>query len=625
MKKVWIILIVVVMTISLAGCGTSVVPGSSVFETAAPSENSTVSQAETTAIPTGAGTVAESIAENDDTHDDEGDYQWDASDVATIALNDSTITVEGDGVVVDGSRATITSAGNYSISGKLMEGQIVVDTEAEELVRLIFNGVEIQNSTSAPIHIVNAEKVMIVLADQTQNTITDGTQYQFENPEEDEPNAALFSAADLTITGSGGLTVSGNFNDGIASKDGLIIAGGVIQVTAVDDGIRGKDYAVIKEGTLTIDARGDGLKSDNEEDATRGYISINGGVVNITSGGDAITAQTDVMITGGNITLAAGAGSTSTNSNIDSIKGIKGLVSVLIEGGTFVIDADDDAVHSNGNIIIHNGEFLISTGDDGMHADTALTINGGNIQITESYEGLESAVITINAGMIHVISSDDGINVAGGVDGSGMNPGMGTRPNRGGRLGAAGQDAFAYSGSYYLYINGGYVVVEAGGDGLDINGAIVMTDGMVLVHGPTEQMNGALDYDGGYKITGGLLVAVGSAGMAQAPDQSSSQYSLLMNLNSTLQAGTLVHIQDSNGEDILTFVPRKNIQSLSFSSPLLEEGETYTIFYGGSSTGTVVDGLYQGGSYSSGTQLASFKVSDIVTRLGSGGSWGGRP
>jgi len=169
------------------------------------------------------------------------------------------------------------------------------------------------------------------------------------------------------------------------------------------------------------------------------------------------------------------------------------------------------------------------------------------------------------------------------------------------------------------------VVVEAGGDGLDINGAIVMTDGMVLVHGPTEQMNGALDYDGGYKITGGLLVAVGSAGMAQAPDQSSSQYSLLMNLNSTLQAGTLVHIQDSNGEDILTFVPRKNIQSLSFSSPLLEEGETYTIFYGGSSTGTVVDGLYQGGSYSGGTQLASFKVSDIVTRLGSGGSWGGRP
>ena len=625
MKKVWIILIVVVMTISLAGCGTSVVPGSSVLETAAPSENSTVSQAETTAIPTGAGTVAESIAENDDTHDDEGDYQWDASDVATIALNDSTITVEGDGVVVDGSRATITSAGNYSISGKLMEGQIVVDTEAEELVRLIFNGVEIQNSTSAPIHIVNAEKVMIVLADQTQNTITDGTQYQFENPEEDEPNAALFSAADLTITGSGGLTVSGNFNDGIASKDGLIIAGGVIQVTAADDGIRGKDYAVIKEGTLTIDAGGDGLKSDNEEDATRGYISINGGVVNITSGGDAITAQTDVMITGGNITLAAGAGSTSTNSNIDSIKGIKGLVSVLIEGGTFVIDADDDAVHSNGNIIIHNGEFLISTGDDGMHADTALTINGGNIQITESYEGLESAVITINAGMIHVISSDDGINVAGGVDGSGMNPGMGTRPNRGGRPGAAGQDAFAYSGSYYLYINGGYVVVEAGGDGLDINGAIVMTDGMVLVHGPTEQMNGALDYDGGYKITGGLLVAVGSAGMAQAPDQSSSQYSLLMNLNSTLQAGTLVHIQDSNGEDILTFVPRKNIQSLSFSSPLLEEGETYTIFYGGSSTGTVVDGLYQGGSYSGGTQLASFKVSDIVTRLGSGGSWGGRP
>ena len=139
-----------------------------------------------------------------------------------------------------------------------------------------------------------------------------------------------------------------------------------------------------------------------------------------------------------------------------------------------------------------------------------------------------------------------------------------------------------------LYINGGYIWVDADGDGLDINGAIEMTDGVVLVNGPTENMNGALDYDGGFNISGGFLVAVGSAGMAQAPRQISSQNSLLINLSCTTAAGTLIHIQNSAGEDILTFAPTKHYQSIAFSSPELVNGETYTISYGGSSSGSLL-------------------------------------
>jgi len=199
-----------------------------------------------------------------------------------------------------------------------------------------------------------------------------------------------------------------------------------------------------------------------------------------------------------------------------------------------------------------------------------------------------------------------------------MNPWMG----RGGRPfpgGAPNQDAFNYSGGRYLYIRGGYIAVDANGDGFDINGAIEMTDGAVLVNGPTQQMNGALDYDAGFKMTGGFLVAAGSSGMAQAPGATSSQYAVLIYLNTTQPAGTLFHIQDSAGKDILTFAPTKAYQSVAFSSPELVRGATYEIYIGGKSSGKMTDSLYKGGTYTPGTRYASFTISNVVTTIGSGG------
>ena len=166
-------------------------------------------------------------------------------------------------------------------------------------------------------------------------------------------------------------------------------------------------------------------------------------------------------------------------------------------------------------------------------------------------------------------------------------------------------------------------MIDAEGDGLDSNGGIVMTGGVVLVNGPTNNGNGAMDYNAGFNISGGFLVAVGSSGMAMAPDQTSSQNSLLLNFNNVLSAGTLIHIQNSAGEDILTFAPTKQIQSVALSSPDLVTGETYEVFTGGSSTGTNTDGLFEGGSYSGGTSYTSFTVSSVVTAIGSTGMMGG--
>lgn len=594
-------------------------PVSMVANTDTEAISETAAQTSATNAETGASSVAQAAASNSADHDDPQDYVWDGSLATRIVLNGDAIAVEGDGVTVNGTTATIASAGTYVVVGSLVDGQIIVDTADEETVRLVLSGVDIHSSTSAPLFVSDAEEVVIILANGTENSVSDAASYVFANADQDEPNAALFSTSDLTISGDGSLTVDAHCNDGIASKDGLIIAGGTITVNAVDDGIRGKDYLVVKAGSITVTAEGDGLKADNEEDATKGYISVEGGSVNITSGGDAIEAQTDVLLTGGELDLTAGGGSNARIAADASAKGIKGVVNVNIDGGTVTVDSADDAIHSDGSITVNGGTFVLSSGDDAVHADSTLQVNGGEITIGSSYEGLESAVITVNDGTIHITASDDGINVAGGGDASGMIAG----PGRGGRPGG---DMAGYSANSWLYVNGGYIVVNAAGDGIDVNGSIQMTAGVVIVNGPTEQMNGALDCIGTFNVTGGLLVAVGSSGMAESPDASSSQYSLLLNLNGTLQAGALIHIQSSDGTEILTFAPAKQIQSIAFSSPELKKGVTYEVYYGGSSTGTATDGLYQppregteylGGTYSGGTQYTSFVVSGTVTTIGS--------
>lgn len=277
---------------------------------------------------------------------------------------------------------------------------------------------------------------------------------------------------------------------------------------------------------------------------------------------------------------------------------------MTIDGGTFDIDAADDALHTNGTLILNAGTFDLASGDDAIHADVALTINDGTVRISRSNEGIESNVITINGGDIHVVSSDDGINSTDG-SGGGMRPG--------------GGNVTTYTGDTWLYIHGGRIVVNAAGDGVDVNGAAEMTAGTLVVHGPTMQMNGALDFDAYFKISGGTLAAAGSAGMAQAPGAGSQQASVLIFFNAVQPAGTLVHIRNAAGEGVLTFAPEKDFQSLAFSSPALIQGETYEILLGGSATGTSANGLFVDGNYTPGTAYQPFTINGATTMVGNGG------
>jgi hypothetical protein len=555
---------------------------------------------------------------------------WKNENPNYIELNGTSANFKGSGAEVKGSIITITSSGVYVISGKLENGQIIVDVQDKGTARLVLNGTEIKSSNNAPIYVKNAGKTIISLQEGTENTIIDGEKYVLADASTDEPNAAIFSKDSLTINGAGKLTIHGNYNNGITSKDDLKIISGNIDIYSADDGLMGRDMIAVKEGSLTIEAGGDAVKATNDKDSTRGIVAIEGGTFNLKAQADGIQAETAVLIAAGSFNIISGGGSvnstkkaegdmrgqfdnndnntstSTTETETVSAKAIKASADVGIDGGTFNIDSADDAIHSNNNIIVSGGDITITSGDDGVHADATIVIKAGKINITKSYEGIEGSLVTVSDGEIHVTASDDGINVAGGADSSLTN-------------GLPGQNNTNSSGDNKLNINGGYIVVNSNGDGLDANGSITMTSGTVVVTGPTSDGNGALDYDGTFEMTGGFLVSAGSLGMAQAPSDTSTQYSIIMNYPQLQSAGTLVNLQDKEGKTIATFAPVKDYQTVVVSSPELKKGGVYTLYSGGTSTGSGIDGLYTDGKYQNGTKVVDFTISNSVTWLNESG------
>ncbi len=546
--------------------------------------------------------VSDAMDENADNHEEDGDYTYSESDITEITLTTSSITIDGDGASLSNNTVTISKEGTYRITGTNNDIQVHVDTDDEGNVQIILNGANMTCSDSAPIFAENAEKVIIILADNTTNYITDASTYVYDSSDEDEPNAAIHSKADLSFYGNGTLNVTANYNDGITSKDGLIIKNGTFNITAADDGIRGKDYLIIEGGTFNIDAEGDGFKSDNDDDSDKGYIYIIDGTFTVDAGADGMQAETDLLIAEGTFDITTADGSESYLSNDDSAKGLKSNVNIVTDGGSFTLNCADDAVHTDGNLILNNGDYSINTGDDGLHADYNLEINGGSINIEDCYEGIESLVITINDGEIVVNSSDDGVNAAGG-DSASSSPGFGG----GGSTGNA-----------YLYINGGYLAIyNPTGDGLDCNGDMEINGGTILIHGPKpNNANGSLDFDNSCLVDGGTIIGAGSSNMLETISSSSDQYSVLIKFSNTISAGTMINVQTSSGTEIFSFVPAINVQAVQFSTPELTTG-SYVIYTGGSHSGTESDGYYTDGTYTAGSEYKTFSISSKSTTVGS--------
>ncbi|GAB3855128.1 hypothetical protein GCM10029963_49250 [Micromonospora andamanensis] len=313
-----------------------------------------------------------------------------------ITLTGASATSPSADVTVAGRAVTITAPGTYEISGTLNDGYLNVDTAASGDVNLILNGATITNSSNAPLQVSDADQVVITLAAGTTNRLSDATRYVYPDPSTDEPNAALFSKADLRINGTGGLTVQGNAYDGITSKDGLVIESGTITVNAVDDGVRGKDFLDITGGSLDVTAGGDGIKSDDTE-ADRGRLAITNGTVRVNAGDDAIKGENTVAISGGTVTV--------TNS-FEAIESRQ----VTISGGTVNVTARDDAINA-----VEDGY-----GDFDVAPNAFVRFTGGTTLVNSSIDGIDSnGSVTFAAGTVVVSGPSTGSPGEGALDSNG--------------------------------------------------------------------------------------------------------------------------------------------------------------------------------------------------------------
>lgn len=539
------------------------------------------------------------------------DGGWDMDGAVRITLCEDSGTISGNGAAMSGKDLIISAPGHYIVSGELSDGSMIVEADDDAKIWILLDGVKIYCSDNAAIRVNNADKVFLTLAENSENFVESGTEYS-SDALEDGTDGVIFAHDDLTVNGSGTLTVSGGYKHGIAANDDFIITGGTILVSSVVDAVHVNDRLNMKDASLTLTAGDDGIAVEGE------------------SG------------------------------------------SLYIESGTFHIVSADDGIHVGTDIVIQGGSFEIKAGDDGIHSDTAVAINGGTILVSECYEGIEAQTIDIKDGEITIYCLDDGINASNGnnsfdpMGGNGnmrpnggmhpngdggmrpngnmqpngngnmqpndnMQPNGGTRPN-GGMQPPSGNyaqpdipqepvngepphgagvgddfpegDAFGQNEDFPMgqpgnqmnadtsailptvIISGGKIVIMNSqgqdADGIDSNGDILISGGEVYISLNGRGANCALDYGsengGTCKIDGGIVVAAGGSAMLEKISPDSEQASMVCITNG--DAASLVVLADADGETIVSHEIPLEFTAVTISCPELKTGNAYTLSIG---------------------------------------------
>lgn len=499
------------------------------------------------------GTSADSSGQTDFSQTDadmftDRDYEtdYDESSSVHIELNGSTAEADSDSVQISGSTITITEEATYIISGTLDDGMIIVDAPDTAKLQLVFDGADINSETSAPLYIPEADKVFVTLAEGTENTLSNGGTYTAID--DSNIDSAIFSRQDLTLNGSG--NAASESSDSWGQWGGGAPGG---RGGAGGGGMRGTDP----------DSAGEGENGGTPDQSTPDQgASGSGESAEALAFTESLTASD------------SDASADTEDDSSTSMKGIKSDGDMMISGGSFTIDSADDSVHTNSSVTVSGGSFEIASGDDAFHGEDTLTVSGGTINITESYEGLEALSVNIQDGDITIVSTDDGLNAAGGTDSSGTTGGRDGMFGGGGGMG--GGMSSGSGGS--IEISGGNLYINASGDGIDANGFISISGGYTVVAGPTQGDTATLDYDTTAEITGGTFIGTGASGMAQT--FSDSKQGVIAVSVGEQSAGTGITLTDQSGNEIISYTPELSFAVVILSSPDITSGETYTITVG---------------------------------------------
>lgn len=586
-------------------------------------------------------TVTSSITAQDTnvTHADDADnYKTEITGEFSITSTDGSTITQNDSVY------TITQAGEYTVTGLLSEGQIVVNADDNAEITIVLNGTSITCSNGSPIYIKNADNVKIKSEENTYNCIVDARAEADDNPDNssnENGNAAIYAACDLKLVGKGALSVTGNYNNGIQSKDDISIKNVTIKVNAVNNAIKGNDEVAIESGEIiAISRKGDGIKTSNSSLSTKGKqkgnVIISGGNIDIYAACDGINAAYGVDVSGdGNLNIytdtysdyseavaADNSGSSASSlgnppdmnntqnngnmgnppdmNNSSSNPGMKGnfgggnraangMPGNNSSGNSSKKSYSTKGIKAESEINISGAAINISSTDDGIHANS----DSGVLETGEDGKG----IISISGGTITISTGDDGIhadkelNITDGY----INVLTSYEGLEAITINISGGQSFVYAAddginactgdgtsTPLINITGGYVDVTTGSgdtDGIDSNGSYTQSGGMVFVKGGSSsgQVSGSIDVDGNITITGGTCVALG--GICETPVNSVNAYVFS---SVSFNAGSY-SVKDSSDNEILSFTLNNSYSNGWICTSALTTNTEYTLYFDGSS------------------------------------------
>ena len=521
--------VTLIAVLGLTGCstasGTTLTSGTSTVHSAVSG---------TTAGTSTSNTAAEQTLDAQ-THYTNEDLTWDSSGEKTIDLASPTAT---DGVSVENGTITITSGGTYRITGEY-SGQVKIEAAKADTVRLVLDNAKITNSTGAAINVVSAAEAIIYTAAGTTNTVADEANYTATG--DDDPDAAIYSTANLTLTGEGSLSVEGAYEEGIHTTGGLVIASGTLEVNAANTGIKGKDYVDITGGIVNVTAAQDGIKSTNTDDESMGFTRLSAGSVTVSAGDD----------------------------------GLKAPRTLEISGGTLNIEKSNEGIEAQ-YINILDGDVTVNSTDDGINASLKDSSSDTSSDTTSGTAAAGQQTQQNQNGQVRQAPAGGGAAPGGSQGSTGQNQNMPQPPTDGAMPGGGGGTFEVVDAA--INISGGTVTVNAEGDGIDSNGTATFSGGTVTVNGPVAGGNNALDSNGDLLLNGGTVTAGSTSDMFEAPSSASTSGYLKITDSSALTQGSTVQVTDSSGTVVANYkITTSGVQLVLVSNKNIVKGQSYTV------------------------------------------------